>query len=94
MWAWGWMMLALAMGLRAAMFQRPLPPVVGAAAMPFFLVHQPVILAVAALVVRWHTGMPLKMSVVAGISLVISAGIAVALSRLPYLSTLFGVKRR
>jgi peptidoglycan/LPS O-acetylase OafA/YrhL len=93
-WMWAWMMVALAVGLRAAGLQRPLPPAVGAAAMPFFLVHQPVILAVAFFVVQWPTGIAVKLPAVLGSSLVISVALAVGLSRLPYVSTLFGVKHR
>jgi peptidoglycan/LPS O-acetylase OafA/YrhL len=92
-WAWAWMMFALALGLRAARFGRPLPRPVGAAAMPFFLVHQPVILAVAYVVVQWHAGIAVKLPAVLGISLILSAALAFGLSRLPYVSTLLGVKR-
>jgi peptidoglycan/LPS O-acetylase OafA/YrhL len=93
-WAWAWMMLAVSLGLRTASFQRPLPPPVGRAAMPFFLVHQPVILAVAVLVVPWPVGIAVKLPIVLGAALVVSAALAVGLSRLPYVSTLLGVKRR
>lgn len=93
-WAWAWMMLALAVGLRIPVFQRPLPTVVGAAAMPFFLVHQPVILAVAYFVVRWDTGIPVKLAAILLVSGIVSAALAVGLARVPYLSVLLGVKRR
>jgi peptidoglycan/LPS O-acetylase OafA/YrhL len=93
-WAWGCISVALALGLRATRFQHPLPQPVGAAAMPFFLVHQPVILVVALVVVDWHTGIVFKLPVLFGVSLVVSVAIAVGLSRLPYVSTLVGVKRR
>ncbi|SRR6266545_1075755 len=93
-WAWAWVLVALAWGMRMARFQRPLPPVVGTAAMPFFLVHQPVILAIAFFVVRWDAGIALKLPAVLASSFVASAALAVGLSRLPYVSTLFGVKHR
>lgn len=93
-WAWAWIMLALSLGLRAASFQRPLPPAVGRAAMPFFLVHQPVILAVAFLVVQWQAAIAVELLAVLSASLVISAALAVGLSRLRYVSALFGVKHR
>src|SRR6266545_5836889 len=93
-WAWAWVLVALAWGMRMARFQRPVPPVVGTAAMPFFLVHQPVILAIAFFVVRWDAGIALKLPAVLASSFVASAALAVGLSRLPYVSTLFGVKHR
>lgn len=93
-WAWGCILVALALGLRATRFQRPLPQLVSAAAMPFFLIHQPVILAVAFVVVDWHTAIAVKLPMLLAISLVVSVAIAVVLSRLPYVSTLVGVKRR
>jgi glucans biosynthesis protein C len=93
-WTWAWILVALALGLRAARFQRPLPRAVGDAAMPFFLVHQPVILAVGFVVVGWHAGIAVKLPTVLASSLALSTVLAVALSRLPYVSTLFGVKPR
>jgi peptidoglycan/LPS O-acetylase OafA/YrhL len=93
-WAWAWILAAVAVGLRAGRFRRPLPRVVGDAAMPFFLVHQPVILAVAFAVVQWPAGIALKLAAVLAGSLVVSTLLAVVLSRLPYVSTVFGVKRR
>jgi glucans biosynthesis protein C len=93
-WAWAWILAALALGLRAARLQRPLPGVVGDAAMPFFLVHQPVILAVAFVVVQWQAGIAVKLPALLASSLLVSTLLAVALSRLPYVSVLFGVKRR
>jgi peptidoglycan/LPS O-acetylase OafA/YrhL len=93
-WAWAWVLVALAWGMRVARFQRPLPAEVGAAAMPFFLVHQPVILTAAFFVVQWDASIALKLPTVLSSSLVVSAALAVGLSKLPYVSTLFGVKHR
>jgi glucan biosynthesis protein C len=56
---WGWLVAVLALGMRLPAFQRSLPVPVARVAMPFFLVHQPVILAIAYYVVDWdarHTG--------------------------------------
>ncbi len=86
------MLVALGLGMRVAGFQRPLPRAVGDAAMPFFLVHQPVILAVAFFVVQWDAGIAVKLPAVLASSFLVAAALAVGLSRLPYVSTLFGVK--
>lgn len=91
--AWAWVHVLLALGMRARTFRRPLPRSVGAAAMPFFLIHQPVILAIAFFVVRWDAGIPLKWGVIVLTSFVATAALATALARLPVLSTMFGVKR-
>jgi hypothetical protein len=71
-----------------------LPSTIAAAAMPFFIVHQPVILAVAFAVVRWGIPAPAEWLVLATVSFVLSAGLAVGLSRIPGVSTAFGVKSR
>jgi peptidoglycan/LPS O-acetylase OafA/YrhL len=92
--AWAWVHVVLGLGMRARSFRRPLPRSVGAAAMPFFLVHQPVILAVAFFVVRWGSGLFPKWVVIAVASFVLSAVLATALARLPLVSTMFGVKPR
>jgi glucan biosynthesis protein C len=91
--AWAWVHVLLGLGMRARSYRRPLPRSVSAAAMPFFLVHQPVILSIAFFVVRWDAGIPAKWAVVVLGSFVLSAVGATALTRLPLVSTMFGVKR-
>lgn len=44
---WAWAVAALSAGMRVLRFRKPLPGTVADSAMPFFLVHQPVILALA-----------------------------------------------
>jgi hypothetical protein len=90
--AWAWVHVLLGLGMRARTFRRSLPRPVSAAAMPFFLVHQPVILAIAFFVVRWDAGIPAKWVVVVLGSFVVSAALATSLGRLPLVSTMFGVK--
>jgi peptidoglycan/LPS O-acetylase OafA/YrhL len=92
--AWAWVLTFLGLGMRAKTFGRPLPRPVSEAAMPFFIVHQPVILAVAFAVVRWGAPLAEEWVVIAGVSFVLSAALAVALARLPVVSTMFGVKTR
>jgi len=89
---WGWVVCALSLGMRAHFLDRPPPRSVSAAAMPFFLLHQPVILAIAFPVVRWDAGIPLKLAVVLLGSFAVSAALAVAVTRLRHVSALFGVK--
>lgn len=60
--------------------------------MPFFLVHQPVIIAVAYFVVQWDAAILAKWAVIALGSLVASVTMATALARMPVVSRMFGVK--
>lgn len=90
--AWAWVLFLLGLGVRAPIFSGPLPRAVSAAAMPFFIVHQPVILAIAYFVVRWDAGILPKWAAIAVSGFVVSALLAMALARLPLISTLFGVK--
>ena len=92
--AWAWVLTFLGWGARAETFRRPLPRPVSEAAMPFFIVHQPVILAVASVVVRWGAPMAAEWVVIAAISFVVSAALAVALANIPVVSAGFGVKTR
>lgn len=92
--AWAWVLMFLGLGARAKSFQRPLPRSVGEAAMPFFIVHQPVILAVAFLVVRWGVPMAVEWVVIATCSFLVSAALAAPLARVPIVSAGFGVKSR
>jgi glucan biosynthesis protein C len=91
--AWGWNLAALSVGMRLPAFQRPLPRTVAQAAMPFFIVHQPVILLVSLYVVQWDAGLLLKLSVVLVCSFVVSATLAWLLTQIPVISTMFGAKK-
>jgi hypothetical protein len=91
--AWAWVQVLLGLGMRARSFQRPLPRPVAAAAMPFFIVHQPVILAIAFFVVRWDAGIAVKWGVIVLGSFALSAAVATRLVGLPIISMMFGVKR-
>lgn len=90
---WGWLVAVLGFGMRAPAFQRPLPAPLARAAMPYFIVHQPIILAIAYYVVRWDTGIGAKYAVLLPAAFAVSAVLAWLLSALPGISMLFGVKR-
>jgi len=92
--AWAWAQAATSIGMRVPAFARPLPRIVSEAAMPFFVVHQPVIVAVAFVVVRWNAGVGAKLLAVFVVSLAISVALAWALARIPVVSLGLGVKRR
>ena len=91
--AWAWTMAALGIGMRLRRFGAPVPRRLSAAAMPFFLVHQPVILAVAFVVIPWKMGPAVEMPIVVAASFAITATLAYAVTRVPGLSSVVGVKR-
>ncbi|MEV0790213.1 acyltransferase [Kribbella sp. NPDC050459] len=90
---WGWLVAVLGLGLRAPALQRPLPPSLARAAMPYFIVHQPVILAIAYFVVTWDAGIGPKYAVLLPTAFAVSALLAWLLSSVPGVSQLLGVKK-
>jgi glucans biosynthesis protein C len=80
---WAWAVAALGVGMRMPRFRTPLPGAVADAAMPFLLVHQPVILALAFFVVGWHAGIPAKLVVLLVTSFAASACAAWVLGHTP-----------
>lgn len=90
--AWGWVLALWGLGMRAPAFQRPLPRVVADAAMPFFVLHQAVIVAVAYVVVQWDLSVPASWALVAVPSLVVAAAMAALVSVTPGVRRLLGVK--
>ena len=63
-------------------------------AMPFFLVHQPVILALAYFVGAWDVGIPLKFLALLVTSFTVTAGASWALSRPAFHRRALGEKAR
>jgi peptidoglycan/LPS O-acetylase OafA/YrhL len=65
---WAWTLLILNLGMRLSQMQRPVSERLGDAVLPVYVIHQPVILAVAFFVVEWPLGILLKWLIVFGIS--------------------------
>jgi peptidoglycan/LPS O-acetylase OafA/YrhL len=72
---WAWSLVVLNVGLRLPRLQRPVSPRIGEAVLPVYVIHQPVILAVAFFVVQWPIGILPKWAVVFGVSLAITLGL-------------------
>ena len=53
---WAWTLVVLNLGMRASRLQRPVSPAINEAVLPVYVIHQPVILAVAFVVVQWPIG--------------------------------------
>ena len=92
--AWSWMVAVVGAGRRWLREETPFVrhgTQVGAA---WYLVHQPVIVAVAFVVVQWRLALPAKVASV----LVLSAGATIlvveALRRLPWIGAGFGIRAR
>jgi glucan biosynthesis protein C len=80
--------------MRFMAFARPLPRVVAAAAMPFFVLHQPVILAVAFVAVGWGLGIWATWLAIALPAFVVTAVLSWVLSQIPGVRQMLGVKPR
>jgi glucan biosynthesis protein C len=63
------------------------------AALPFFVLHQPVIVVIAFFVVQWQTGIWIKLSVVVLSSFIVTISLyEFVIRRLPLLRRIFGMK--
>ena len=90
---WAWMTATFGWGLRVAAFARPLPRRTAVALMPFFVLHQAIIVVVAFFVVEWAAGIPVKLVAVLAGSFVLTAALSGLAVSIPGVSTLLGVKR-
>ena len=54
---WAWTLVMLNVGLRLRVLQRPLPRTVGEAVLPLYILHLPIVLLVANIVVMWPLGL-------------------------------------
>ena len=87
-------MAAVSAAMRVPRFREPLPGTIADSAMPFFLIHQPVILALAYFVVAWDVRIPLKFLALLVTSSTVTAGASWALSRPAFTRRALGVKAR
>jgi glucans biosynthesis protein C len=90
--AWAWALAVLGLGLRLRTFARPLPRWAASAAMPFFIVHQPVILAVAFVVVGMGVALAVKVTLVVLFSFLGASAIAGLGTRYRTTRTLLGIR--
>jgi len=93
--SWSWTVLMLFTGKRYLDFSNEWSRRGQEAVLPVFLVHQPVIVAIAFYVVQWQAGIPLKLVIVVLGSFVGSLVIyELVIRRIAPLRTLFGMKAR
>jgi peptidoglycan/LPS O-acetylase OafA/YrhL len=89
---WASTLVILNIGLRAARLQAAVRPGIGDAVLPVYVVHQPVILAVAFVVVTWPVGIVTKWLVVFGASLAITLTLVELALRIPVTRVLVGAR--
>lgn len=90
---WCWAAFILFIGMRYLDFSNRWLQYSQGAALPFFVLHQPVIMAVAFYVVQWDAGITLKMlAVVAGSFVLTLAIYDLVIRRIVPLRVLFGMK--
>jgi glucan biosynthesis protein C len=92
--AWGWSLFAMFLGMRFLDFTNRWLEYGQRAALPFFVLHQPVIIVIAFFVVQWQVGIPAKMLVVVpGSFLATLAVYELAIRRVRPMRALFGMTR-
>jgi len=89
---WAWTLVILNVGLRATALQRPVAARLNEAVLPVYVVHQPVILAVAFFVVQWPIGILPKWLVVFGASAAITLALVELGLRVPLIRVLLGAR--
>lgn len=91
---WAWTIVVLNIGLRWNRLDQPVPTRLGEAVLPVYVLHQPVILAVAFFVVQWPLGILPKAIVVFGLSLAVTLALVDLVLRSPVTRFLLGARIR
>jgi hypothetical protein len=92
--AWCWSVVMLYVGMRFLDFSNKWTRYGQEAILPFYVLHQPVIFAIAFYVVQWEAGVTVKMlAVTLGSFVVTAAGYELLIRRVAPLRALFGMKR-
>jgi glucan biosynthesis protein C len=92
---WCWTVFMLFIGMRYLERDNQALRYGQATLLPFFVVHQPVILAIAYFVVQWEASIAIKLLVVVLGAFVVSVGLTeLVIKRVPILQVMFGMKRQ
>lgn len=91
---WCWTLVLLNLGLRARWMRQPMPAIASRAVLPLYVVHLPIVIGVASVVVEW----PLPLLPKAILNVVLCAGLSAAVAllatRAPVIRGLLGVRVR
>jgi peptidoglycan/LPS O-acetylase OafA/YrhL len=91
--SWGWALFVLSLAITGLNFSNKLLAYGNETIMPFYLLHQPVIIVISYFVVQWDTGVLVKISVIGISSLLIALGLVeLLIKRNKPARTLFGMK--
>lgn len=90
---WAWILAILGAGMRAKFMQRPLPLRLAQIGMPIYILHYPIIVAVASLVIPWPLALGAKILINSLLGFGLSILAAVAALKLPILYPLLGLRR-
>jgi glucans biosynthesis protein C len=92
--AWCWSVVMLYVGMRFLDFSNAWTRYGQEAIVPFYLLHQPVIWAIAFYVVQWEAGVTVKMLTVVSASFAVTMGLyELLIRRVSPLRALFGMKK-
>lgn len=90
---WCWTIFVLAMGMRYLDFPHRWLQYGQDAIVPFFVVHQPVIIVIAFFVVQWYACLPVKLAVIVLASFAVSlVNYELLIKRVAPLRIMFGMK--
>ena len=92
--SWGWALNALYLAMAYLNFSNKWLVYGSDTIMPFYLLHQPVIVVIAYFVVQWDAGILPKLLVVVLGSLLVTLGLVEIIKRIKVLRGLFGMKTR
>jgi surface polysaccharide O-acyltransferase-like enzyme len=92
--SWGWALDALYLAMARLNYSNKWLVYGSDTIMPFYLLHQPVIVVIAFFVVQWDAGITLKLLVVVLGSLLVTLGLVEVIKRISVLRGLFGIKTR
>jgi len=93
--SWGWALFALSLAVTGLNYSNKLLAYGNETIMPFYLLHQPVIVVIAYFVVQWEASMLMKILVIGISSLVITLGLVeLLIKRIKPVRALFGMKAR
>ena len=93
LWAWCWVLAILGFGMKHLNFSTPLLPRANEAVLPFYILHQPVLLCVGFFVVQWPIPDLLKWAIIMPTSFVIIVALyELLVRRFNLMRVLFGMK--
>jgi peptidoglycan/LPS O-acetylase OafA/YrhL len=91
---WLWIATLLGFTRRYLNVNTPLRAEANQAVLPFYILHAPVIILVAFVLIPWTIPVLAKFGLIAVVSLVIILGLYLIIRRVPFLRFLFGMKAR